>query len=76
MAATTYPVTGQITGTIDQPAPGTPVTGPITGTIDVDLETGVTVGTTTPPATPDPGELWTTVDGRLYVWNGTIWIQI
>lgn len=77
MAVTTYPVTGDITGTIDQPAPGTPVSGPITGTIEVDLVTdlGISVGSTTPPATPSPGEVWTTIDGKLYVWNGTVWIQ-
>lgn len=37
---------------------------------------GVTISTNTPPASPDPGELWTTVDGRLYIWRGSFWVQV
>jgi hypothetical protein len=37
---------------------------------------GVTVSSSTPPTTPDPGALWTTINGELFVWSGTFWIQM
>lgn len=78
MADKEYPVHGEITGVIDQPDPNTPVHGPITGFIVTDLgaDLGVTTGTNTPPADPDNGDLWTTIDGKLYIWRGSFWIQV
>lgn len=37
---------------------------------------GVTISTNTPPAAPDPGDLWTTLNGQLYIWRGSFWVQI
>jgi len=37
---------------------------------------GVSISTNTPPAAPDPGDLWTTVDGRLYIFRSGFWVQV
>lgn len=37
---------------------------------------GITTGGTTPPASPNPGDLWTTIDGQVFVWAGDFWVQV
>lgn len=44
---------------------------PISGVVE-----DVTTGATGPPSSPGPGALWTTIDGQLFVWAGTFWVQV
>ena len=37
---------------------------------------GVTTGGTGPPPSPGAGDIWTTINGELFVWDGTFWVQI
>lgn len=37
---------------------------------------GLTVGSATPPPTPDPGDLWSTINGELFIWRGSFWMQV
>lgn len=62
------------------PAGATGATGPQgppgANGLDGQNAEGVTINSTTPPATPQPGDIWTTPAGEVFVRRGTFWLQI